>query len=194
MIIWLNGAFGAGKTQTAYELHRRLKHSYVYDPENAGYFIRDNIPSELGKPDFQDHPLWRSFNLELLDHIASHYAGDIIVPMTITSRAYYNELVGALAEKHPLQHYILWASRKTLLRRLSYRFERSSSWGAQQIRRCLDAFEHEITEQKILTDHLSVDEVVEAIAALSGLPLAKDRRNGLQKRLGRLATQYRHIR
>ena len=40
MIIWLNGAFGAGKTQTAYELHRRLPGSYVYDPENAGFFMR----------------------------------------------------------------------------------------------------------------------------------------------------------
>ncbi len=194
MIIWLNGAFGAGKTQTAYELHRRLARSYVYDPENIGYFIRDNIPSEISKPDFQDHPMWRSFNLEMLDHIASHYDGDVIVPMTITNRAYYDELVGALAEKHPLRHYILWASRKTLLKRLAYRFERRSSWGAQQIRRCLDAFEHEITEQKILTDDLSIDEVVEKIAELSGLTLAKDRQNGFQKRLDRLATQCRHIR
>lgn len=45
MIIWINGAFGSGKTQTAYELHRRLDGSYVYDPENAGYFIRENLPS-----------------------------------------------------------------------------------------------------------------------------------------------------
>ena len=44
MIVWLNGAFGAGKTQTAYELRRRLPGSYVYDPENAGFFIRDNLP------------------------------------------------------------------------------------------------------------------------------------------------------
>lgn len=30
MIIWLNGAFGAGKTQTAYELRRRLSGSWGY--------------------------------------------------------------------------------------------------------------------------------------------------------------------
>lgn len=194
MIIWLNGAFGAGKTQTAYELHRRLPNSYVYDPENAGFFLRDNLPPGLAPADFQDHPLWRSFNLEMLDDIATRFDGHVIVPMTLTSRAYYDELVGALAEKHPLRHYILWASRKTLLKRLAYRFERRSSWGAQQIRRCLDAFEHEITEQKILTDDLSIDEVVEKIAELSGLTLPKDRQNGFQKRLDRLATQYRHIR
>ena len=57
MIIWLNGAFGAGKTQTAYELRRRLPGSYVYDPENAGFFIRDNLPPGLGLDDFQDFPM-----------------------------------------------------------------------------------------------------------------------------------------
>ncbi len=30
MIIWLNDAFGAGKTQTAYELSRRLSGSWGY--------------------------------------------------------------------------------------------------------------------------------------------------------------------
>ena len=45
MILWINGAFGSGKTTTAYELHRRLKPlSYVYDPENVGYFLRKNEP------------------------------------------------------------------------------------------------------------------------------------------------------
>ncbi|MDR0635583.1 MAG: AAA family ATPase, partial [Treponema sp.] len=29
MIIWINGAFGSGKTQTAFELNRRWNNSYV---------------------------------------------------------------------------------------------------------------------------------------------------------------------
>ncbi|CAI6224437.1 hypothetical protein NRS6186_01805 [Bacillus subtilis] len=40
MIIWINGAFGSGKTQTAFELHRRLNPSYVYDPEKMGFALR----------------------------------------------------------------------------------------------------------------------------------------------------------
>ncbi|MEI3604813.1 hypothetical protein SPD48_03840 [Pseudogracilibacillus sp. SE30717A] len=47
MIIWVNGAFGSGKTQTAYELHRRISNSFVYDPEIIGFFIGKNIPKEL---------------------------------------------------------------------------------------------------------------------------------------------------
>jgi uridine kinase len=38
LIIWLNGAFGAGKTTAAFELCRRLPDSFVYDPENVGFF------------------------------------------------------------------------------------------------------------------------------------------------------------
>ena len=81
MIIWLNGAFGAGKTHTAYELKRRLPNACVYDPENAGYFIRKNLPPSIHVDDFQDYPMWRTCNLAILDYIAAHYEGDIIVPI-----------------------------------------------------------------------------------------------------------------
>ncbi|NII70905.1 AAA family ATPase [Microbacterium ulmi] len=33
MLIWINGAFGAGKTHTAFELQRRLVGAHVADPE-----------------------------------------------------------------------------------------------------------------------------------------------------------------
>jgi Mg-chelatase subunit ChlI len=34
---WINGAFGAGKTTLAEELHRRLPETILYDPEYVGY-------------------------------------------------------------------------------------------------------------------------------------------------------------
>lgn len=194
MIIWLNGAFGAGKTQTACELHRRLPHSYVYDPENAGFFIRDNLPAGLGLDDFQDFPMWRSFNLEMLDYSAARYDSHIIVPMTITRRAYYDEIVGALAQRHEVRHIILRAGRDTLRRRLASRLERPGSWGHQQIDRCLRAFETEITEECLDTDGLSIRQAAEAVGALCGLTLAEDRRGPLRRRLDRLAVQLGHIR
>jgi adenylylsulfate kinase-like enzyme len=33
MIVWINGAFGAGKTQTAYQLKRRIDRAVVVDLE-----------------------------------------------------------------------------------------------------------------------------------------------------------------
>ncbi len=194
MIIWLNGAFGAGKTQTAYELQRRLKSIYVYDPENAGYFIRKNIPTGLSKNDFQDYPMWRTFNLSMLSYIAEHHAGDIIVPMTITNRRYYDELLGELSRTWEVRHFILYAERAVLLRRLASRFEGRNSWGAQQIDRCLRAFDTEITEQKIHTDSLSIREAAEQVATLAGLTLPPDQRSGLRRSLDTIATQLRHIR
>jgi len=42
MILWINGAFGSGKTATANKLSRKLPNSFIYDPENVGCFIRQN--------------------------------------------------------------------------------------------------------------------------------------------------------
>lgn len=123
MIIWLNGAFGSGKTQTAYALQRRLPGAYVYDPENAGDFIRKNLPPSLHTGDFQDYPMWRTVNLEMLTYLAKHCAGPIIVPMTITNRAYYDEIIGALSRDYALRHYILYAKAETIRKRLASRLE-----------------------------------------------------------------------
>ena len=123
MIIWINGAFGAGKTQTAYTLQRRMPDAYVYDPENAGCFIRKNLPPALHTDDFQDYPMWRAVTLEMLTYLAKHHAGDIIVPMTITNRAYYEEIIGTLSKEYALRHYILYAQEETIRRRLASRLE-----------------------------------------------------------------------
>ena len=99
MIIWLNGAFGAGKTTAAFELCRRLPASFVYAPENVGFFLRKNMPPVCHTPDFQDMPLWRSFNFQVLKELHAHYNGPVIVPMTLVSPAYHQEILGCLADR-----------------------------------------------------------------------------------------------
>ena len=86
MIIWLNGAFDTGKTQTAYALQRRLPGSYVCAPEKAGYFLRANLPSGLRPSDFQDLPLWRALTADMLRFLAERHPGHIIVPKRLASR------------------------------------------------------------------------------------------------------------
>lgn len=39
MIIWLNGAYGSGKTTIAELLHERIFPSWIYDPEEIGDFL-----------------------------------------------------------------------------------------------------------------------------------------------------------
>ncbi len=195
MIIWINGAFGSGKTTCAYELHWRLPNSYVYDPENIGFVIRDNIPDEMKQKDFQDYEQWRSFNLEMLHKIYSEYDGTIIVPMTIVNRTYYDEIIGGLRELGlEIRHFILYADEETLVKRLNKRLEWGNSWGKRQISRCLTAFDSEIREEKILTDELTVGEVVEEIGKRSDLRLLDDNRGMLKRKLDNFLTTVKHIR
>lgn len=194
MIIWLNGAFGAGKTQTAYELHRRLPGSFVYDPEEAGFFIRRCMPQALSKPDFQDYPMWRACNYEMLAYMAAAYEGVILVPMTVTNHDYYHEMIGRLGETGTVWHFILSAERETLRRRLRSRLEGRNSWAARQIDRCLAAFAAEIPGISIKTDDLTVAQTAEEIARRAGLSLRPGRRGRLRRTLTRLAVQMRHIR
>jgi 2-phosphoglycerate kinase len=195
MIIWLNGAFGAGKTTCAFELHRRLPHSFVYDPEHVGYMIRKNMPKELHKPDFQDHEQWRSFNYALLSKVAAEYEGTIIVPMTVVNRAYYDELIQRLRDDgFELRHFILYAQKETLRKRLNKRLERGETWAKAQIDRCLHAFDHDITETKLVTDNRSIDSIVAEIAEQCGIALLPDNRSRFKKALDQIQVLIRHIR
>ena len=46
MIVWLNGAFGAGKTTAARELMDLLPGSTLCDPELIGVGLRHMLPKE----------------------------------------------------------------------------------------------------------------------------------------------------
>ncbi|WP_164880507.1 AAA family ATPase [Clostridium manihotivorum] len=165
MIIWINGPFGVGKTTVSYELHKKLKDSFVYDPENAGEFIWNNSPDCISrKGDFQDILMWRDVNYQMLKYIHENYSGIIIVPMTLVNKEYYSQIIGRLInEGISIRHYILLAERSTLLSRLAARGDSNNSWPAQQMDRCLPSLEKEIMGIRIKTDNLSIEEVVELI-------------------------------
>lgn len=194
MIIWLNGAFGSGKTTTAFELNKRLSKSFVYDPENLGSFIRHNIPKNLHKDNFQDHDQWRYFNYDLLKYIAKSYDGIIIVPMTIINIEYYQEIIERLKKDGiRLDHYILYANKKTLNRRLNKRLELGETFARVQMDDCIEFFDNIVTEYKIYTDQLNVDQVVNEVAQKSQLKLLKNR-NWIKRKLDRILTTFKHIR
>jgi broad-specificity NMP kinase len=196
MIIWINGAFGSGKTQTAFEINRRLENSYVYDPENIGYFFRRNMPKEIIQGNFQDQPLWRIFNYELIKNIYSKYNGNIIIPMTIYNKNYFEEIIGKLIEDGiKIDHYILGATKETLLKRLSKRLEKKESWAAKQIDICINGF-NELKDKSIYidTNGKSIYDVVETIARKSDLKLNKDNDIKIVKQIKRIIVQIKHIR
>lgn len=174
MILWINGTFGSGKTQTAAELHQRIPDSYIYDPENVGYWIRANEPKSLQADNFQDEPLWRSVNRDMLLHLNANYNGLILVPMTLVSPQYYEEIITSLRNQGvDIRHFLLYPSQETIKKRLAFRGEGEHSWAWQQIGRCYKAFENPVFENRMVNDTMSIPETAEKIAGMTGLSLEK---------------------
>lgn len=198
MIVWLNGAFGAGKTTAAFELHRRLPGSFVYDPEEVGFFLRKNMPEACHTADFQDMPLWRSFNYQILKELHERYDGPVIVPMTLVDPAYFEEIVGRLEDEGvPVVHIVLYASRETILKRLKKRSLGrlgSEAFAVESIGRCMEFFERPGVGIRIVTDGASVDQLVEQIARVCALRLPPEKRGRLARQMDRLRTAVGHIR
>ena len=165
MIIWLNGCFGVGKTETAKVLHEMIDNSHIYDPEQVGYFLWDNFPEPLKRRgDFQDIELWRKFNLEYIEYMYKNFDGDIIIPMTLVNPSYYYEIIGKLRNNGvEMRHFILLASKETVVGRLINRGEEENSWAEQQIDRCLSAFDKDIPGEKIDTGTLTVHDIAKYI-------------------------------
>ena len=194
MIIWLNGAFGAGKTQTAYELKRRIPNSIIYDPEQFGFFINRSFPKEIKKGDFQDYEVWREFNYKTLKHIHSEYRGTIIIPMTIVNPQYYQEIIGRLKDEGvDVQHFVLSASKETLQNRLKSRFEKKNSWPEQQIDRCLAGLAHPVFEGQLNTNDLTTEQVAEMIASKLHIQLQQDERSSIKKKWELLIMRLKKI-
>jgi len=194
MILWINGTFGSGKTQTAEELHRRIPDSFVYDPENVGYWIRANEPKSLQADNFQDEPLWRSVNRDMLLHLAANYSGTILVPMTLVNAQYYREIITAVRENGAdLRHFLLYPSKETVKKRLASRGESEHSWAWQQAGRCYAAFDDPVFENRIANDNLTIPETAEAIAEAAGIVLTP-RKGKLTQKINQLKTTIRAIR
>lgn len=173
MIVWINGAFGSGKTTVAEELNKRIQHSYLYDPENAGCFLRQNMPFGIEKEEnFQHIPLWRELNFKMLEYIEKMYDGIIIVPMTIYIPQYYDEIIVRLKNSGiEIAHFILWAEKNTIIKRLAERGDSETGWAAKHIDICLKAIHTDIKGIKINTENRAVYEIAGKIITEAGIKL-----------------------
>ena len=139
MIIWLNGAYGVGKTTIGKLLKDELRPSFIFDPEAVGNGIRDNYPEELFYETFEQYDIWLKTCYEILKDISSHYDGTIIVPMTLLFKKSYQWIIRPLKEKGIDVRYIfLDADYETLYKRMveSGR-EEKDSWCVNHINDCL---------------------------------------------------------
>ncbi len=208
MLLWINGPFGGGKTQTAHEIQRRLAGSVICDPEHVGFGLHRMTPASL-RGDFQDLPAWRQGVFEVLDRALTEQDGVVIVPMTVVEPAYFRETVGRLRERgHDVRHFALLAGRETVLRRLRERGFghavrlvggkeaplRRESFALSRLDVCLDRLREAEFAEHLWTDHLTVPQVAEHIAGSAGLMLPPNTDGALRGRLRRAWTGVKHIR
>lgn len=192
-MIWINGPFGVGKTQLAFELHDRLEGSFVFDPEEIGFTIRRLTPPSQQRSDFQDYPLWRQMVIETLRH-SSKGEEVLIVPMTLVNPEYFDEILSTLRRSGLTVHHVaLLASKETVLKRLKKRGEGSKSWAAEQLDRCLEGLSQLDHIEQLKTDDLSVTEVADKVAERFDLQL-KPAKSPLKRRFYMMKVQFKHIR
>ncbi|MFF5345560.1 AAA family ATPase [Streptomyces althioticus] len=203
MLLWINGPFGGGKTQTAHEIRRRLPGSVVCDPEQPGFGLHRMLPPEL-RGDFQDLKAWRQGVVEVLDLALTRREGVVIAPMTVTDPGHFAETVGRLRELgHDVRHFTLLAERGTVLRRLRERglghllgagSLRRESWAVERLDHCLERLAGPEFAEHLWTDHSTVPKTADRIAVLAGLTLRPNHEGRLRTRLRQAGVGLRHIR
>ena len=186
MIIWINGAWGAGKTTVATELQRRVSNSLIFDPELAGSYLNQVLPKTYQADDFQTFREWRQINFLMLKKLTEIHNGLIIVPMTLINENYIEEILGELRESGiQIDHYLLEANEKELNKRLTKRLEYGNSWARQRIQLAITELDRLNDIDVINTNHLSVDEVVEIIGTKSQLTLKEETRSLMKRQASR---------
>ncbi|MGV9880135.1 NUDIX domain-containing protein [Streptomyces sp. NPDC003006] len=118
MIVWINGAFGAGKTSAARELIELIPNSTLFDPEVIGGALPCLLPpkrlAEVG--DYQDLPVWRRLVVDTAAALLAEVGGVLVVPMTLLRQEYRDEIFGGLASRRISVRHILLAPDETILR------------------------------------------------------------------------------
>ncbi|MEO3978331.1 NUDIX domain-containing protein [Streptomyces sp. CAU 1734] len=126
MIIWLNGAFGSGKTSTAQELIDLIPNSTLYDPEFTGAGLGALLPPKrlAEVSDYQDLAIWRRLVVDTAAALLAELGGVLVVPMTLLRQEYRDEIFGGLAARRiPVRHVLLRPDETILRSRIAERGE-----------------------------------------------------------------------
>jgi broad-specificity NMP kinase len=190
MIVMINGSFGIGKTTVARLLRDSLPGSVIYDPEWAGLVLM-RLPRWIkfkgsGSDDFQHIDLWRRSAVAGIRLFRLFASDTVIVPMTFSHRAYFDEVVKGIRRLDPeLRVFCLKASLSVVKKRLVGRGTKiegaGAEWIARRIIECAEAHRGADFGEPVETEDRSASEVAEDIAVRLGQPRATTTRQGNEK-------------
>jgi predicted kinase len=143
LVVWINGAFGVGKSAVADELVRRLPGSVVLDPEPFGAVLRDVVPITEQTDDFQDIPAWRATVRAAVTSLARSRGGHVIVPMALVEPTYHDEIICGIATAGvTVVHLSLVAPASIIRARLRARSS-NEEWALARVESCGEALADE---------------------------------------------------
>ncbi|WP_329612352.1 AAA family ATPase [Streptomyces brevispora] len=176
MIVWVNGAFGSGKTTLVEELRSRWPEALVFDPEMVGYVLREIVEVPTG--DFQDLRQWRRQVASMAAGLVDEYERPVLVPMTLVNSAYLDEIFGALSDAGiEVRHFFLNVPEDVLVKRIDGRSftpddpakdERVRAWCKNKIEACLAAVDALPQDTVLLDGQLTPKELADAVLARAG--------------------------
>ncbi|MDP5309401.1 AAA family ATPase [Streptomyces poriferorum] len=176
MIVWVNGAFGSGKSTLVDELRSRWPEALVYDPEMVGYVLREIVTVPTG--DFQDLRLWRRQVAHLAVGLVEEYHRPVLVPMTLVNPGYVEEIFDALKDAGiVVHHFFLKVSEEVLVKRINGRSfapddpeqdERIRRWCKDKIGPCTAAVDTLPSDTVFLDGELTPKELADNVLAHAG--------------------------
>jgi 8-oxo-dGTP pyrophosphatase MutT (NUDIX family)/predicted kinase len=118
VIIWVNGAFGAGKTGAAREMLDLIPASTLYEPEVLGGCLRQLLPEKRLQEvtAYQELPMWRRLVVETAAALLDEVGGVLVAPMTLLRQEYRDEIFGGLAARGIEVRHVLLEPGETILR------------------------------------------------------------------------------
>ncbi|HEY2316352.1 MAG TPA: AAA family ATPase [Streptosporangiaceae bacterium] len=169
MIVWLNGAFGAGKTSTAGELAGMLAGVRQFDPEWVGYMLKANL-ADHEFTDFQQLPPWRTLVPVVMDEVCRLTGQHLIAVQSVLVENYWRHLRAGLDSRGlPVFHVLLEADPAVLAERIrADEVERGAcQWRLDHLSEFAAARSWMETAADLVVDStaLSVAEVAKTVAA-----------------------------
>jgi hypothetical protein len=118
MILWLNGAFGVGKTTTAQAILEAAPAWRLFDAEHVGLLLATNL-SGVEFDDFQDLAPWRSLVPLIASEVSDFTGDDLLVVQTVLVQDHWEEMRSRFSERQQeVVHVVLDAPATVLASRI----------------------------------------------------------------------------